>query len=75
MQTLVQHLEAIVDAHRKKQIRINGRQVMITPEVAETILRVHDALRPCNQTWFLALDATRMIQLAARLEHLMEETA
>lgn len=73
MQTLVQNLESIVDTHRKKQIRINGRQVMVTPEVAESILRVHDAMQLCNQAWFLALDATRMIQLAARLEHLMEE--
>lgn len=71
MQTLIEQLESIVHSKRNKQIRINGRQIMITPEIAQTLIQVHDKLQPCNQVWFVKLEERRMIDLAGRLATLI----
>ena len=75
MQTLIQQLEGIVESRRKKQIRINGRQTMVTIELAEMILIVHEELQPVNQAWFVKLEARQMINLAMRLHNMMEVKA
>jgi len=67
MQTLTQQLEQIIAAGRKKQIRIQGRQLMITPDVARRIVCVLDELSEPNQAWFLQQEARAMLQLADRL--------
>lgn len=75
MNGLIDHLEGIVQAKRKKQIRINGRQIMVTVEMAEMLLCVHDELQSCNQVWFVKLEARYMIDLAKRLYAMMGEKA
>jgi hypothetical protein len=67
MQTLPQQLEHIASTSRKKQIRINGRQLMITPMEAHRILRVLDELSESNRAWFLQQEALALLALANRL--------
>ncbi len=67
MQTLAQQLEQIIITGRKKQIRIQGRQLMITPDVARRIVCVLDELSEPNQAWFLQQEARAMLHLADRL--------
>lgn len=77
MQTLTQQLEQIVADGRKKQIRIHGRQLMITPDVARRIVCVLDELSEPNQAWFLQQEARAMLRLVDRLFNLIvqRETA